>query len=78
MKTELNQEVIQRLNQRLSAIIKPEQILVKENMSAHTTFRIGGAADIFVEINTAEELGRVLSLLQTKGLGKLKIGRAHV
>lgn len=71
MKTELNQEVIQRLNQRLSAIIKPEQILVKENMSAHTTFRIGGAADIFVEINTAEELGRVLSLLQTEGLGKL-------
>ncbi|MBO5033112.1 MAG: UDP-N-acetylmuramate dehydrogenase [Lachnospiraceae bacterium] len=71
MKTELNQEVIQRLNQRLSAVLKPEQILVKENMSAHTTFRLGGAADIFVEINTAEELGRVLALLQAEGLGRL-------
>lgn len=71
MKTELNQEVIQRLNQRLSGVLKPEQILVRENMSAHTTFHTGGAADIFVEINTAAELGMVLKLLNAEGISKL-------
>jgi UDP-N-acetylmuramate dehydrogenase len=32
-------------------------------MSAHTTFRIGGQADLFLEINNEEELKSVLGLL---------------
>ena len=36
------------LIERLKEILPPEQILVEEPMSKHTTFRVGGNADIFV------------------------------
>ena len=34
--------------EQLKSILSPEQILVEEPMSKHTTFRIGGNADVFV------------------------------
>ena len=42
-----------------SILIKniPEQnIYLNEPMNKHTSFRIGGSADIFIKINTQEEL----------------------
>lgn len=71
MKTEFNQEVKQRLYQRLSQILDSEQILMNEEMSAHTTFRTGGKADIFVEINTSAQLSKVLVVLQAEGFSYL-------
>lgn len=64
-------DVKQKLCQRLSGILEPEQILVNEKMSAHTTFRVGGEADIFVEIKSAAELERVLAVLRSEGLSRL-------
>ena len=66
-----NKEAIQRLNQRFSEEFRPEQILVNENMSAHTTFRTGGMADLFVEIQNEEQLGKALKLLHAEGLSVL-------
>lgn len=60
----------QKLYQRLSGSLQPEQILVNEKMSAHTTFRVGGEADIFVEIKTSAELGKVLAILRSEGISR--------
>ncbi len=71
MKTGLSHEVVQRLHERFSAVFEPEQILADENMSAHTTFRVGGAADIFVEIDSAASLAKALGILKSEGLTRL-------
>ena len=71
MEEKYNKEAIQRLNQRFSEEFRPEQILVNENMSAHTTFRTGGMADLFVEIQNEEQLGKALKLLHAEGLSVL-------
>jgi UDP-N-acetylmuramate dehydrogenase len=54
-----NNEIIKRV----SDILPKDRIFLNEKMSAHTTFRIGGAADIFIEINNEDELGKVLEIL---------------
>ena len=71
MRAEFDEQLKQKLYQRLSGVLQPEQILANENMSAHTTFRVGGRADIFVEINHEHELGKVLGVLQEEGLTRL-------
>ena len=71
MRAEFDEAAKQKLYQRLSGILQPEQILADENMSAHTTFRVGGGADIFVEINRASELEKVLAVLRAEGLTRL-------
>ena len=63
MRAEFDEQLKQKLYQRLSGILQPEQILANENMSAHTTFRVGGGADIFVEINHESALQKVLGVL---------------
>lgn len=68
---EFDEKVKQKLCQRLAGILQPEQILVDERMSAHTTFRVGGEADIFVEIKTSAELEKVFEVLRAEGLSKL-------
>lgn len=62
---------ISHLHKRFSGVFRPEQILADENMSAHTTFQAGGAADIFVEINNASELAAALGILKSEGMGVL-------
>ena len=68
---EFDENTKQKLCQRLACILQPEQILVDEKMSAHTTFRVGGEADIFVEINTSAELEKVFAALRAEGLSEL-------
>lgn len=67
---EFDDKAKQKLYQRLSGILQPEQILPNEKMSAHTTFRVGGEADIFVEIKTSGELAKVLAALREEGAGE--------
>jgi UDP-N-acetylmuramate dehydrogenase len=52
-------EIIEKLKDYLSC----DQILTDERMSAHTTFRIGGTADIFIEINSEEQLKNTIKTL---------------
>ncbi|MDO4941261.1 MAG: UDP-N-acetylmuramate dehydrogenase [Lachnospiraceae bacterium] len=46
---------------RLEQIVSSEQILLKEPMKKHTTFKVGGPADIFVELENAEQLRDILA-----------------
>ena len=48
-------------NKLLNKIPK-EQIYLNEPMSKHTTFRIGGTADVFIKVNTLEELKFILNV----------------
>lgn len=54
--------------QRLSDAVGSEQIFMNEKMSAHTTFRVGGEADIFVEIKNHIQLEKVLAILKSENL----------
>lgn len=48
----------------LQDIFGSENVLTEELMSRHTTFRIGGAADFFVKIESIEQLQRTVRFLK--------------
>lgn len=50
------------LKRKLLACVPENRIFINEPMYRHTTFRVGGCADFFVEVDTQEELA---ALLQT-------------
>ncbi len=48
---------------RLAKFLKPEQFIFDAPMSEHTTFKIGGAADILIFPSSSEEVSEVLKLV---------------
>ncbi len=56
------------LYDKLSGILPEENIIKDEDMSRHTTFRVGGPADYFLKIDTYKALKEVLDLFRTEGL----------
>ena len=61
------------LLEQLSKILPPGSILVEEPMSKHTTFRIGGVADILV-IPTIQTLPQVIKLAKEAAIPVTVIG----
>ena len=61
-------EIYQQLLKELSNIEGDPEILRDEPMSRHTTFRIGGPADVFVSPKDEEQTARVLSAVRRSGL----------
>ena len=55
-------------------IVGEDACLEKESMKKHTTFRIGGEADLFVSPGSEEELVRVLALLRQREIPYEVIG----
>ena len=51
---------LEKLKQRLEENLDRKNILENENMEKHTTFKIGGPADLFVKVQTKEELAHIL------------------
>jgi len=51
---------MQEIYKKLKEKIRETQILLDEPMSKHTSFKVGGPADIFVKVKTLEELIYVL------------------
>ena len=51
------------LTKKLQEVLTPSELMISEPLSAHTTFKIGGPADIFVEPNSPEKLSRVMQLI---------------
>ena len=45
----------------LIAEVKPERFRYDEPLAGNTSFRIGGPADLFVEVNTRAELAKLIS-----------------
>lgn len=60
--------------EKLENCIPRSSILVQESMSKHTTFRIGGPADIFLEPENVEQLLSVRSVLQEAGIPCFLLG----
>ena len=52
----------QEFYEKLSKIVRKEQILEEEPMKKHTTFRIGGPAEYLILPQTAEEIADVVKL----------------
>lgn len=51
---------MEMIGERLCQVLAPGQIREREPMARHTTFRVGGPADWFVEPDSADELGAVI------------------
>lgn len=62
------------MKEKLGSILPKERILTQEPMSRHTTFRVGGPAEYFLTVNTAEELRNVLACLREEGMPYFLLG----
>ena len=49
--------------QALRKFVPEENICLQESMASHTTFRIGGLADCFVQLENTEQLIKVQKYL---------------
>ena len=61
-------EIYQQLLRELSEIEGTPEILRDESMSRHTTFRIGGPADVFVTPKDEKQTAEVLAAVRRSGL----------
>ncbi|MCQ2491901.1 MAG: UDP-N-acetylmuramate dehydrogenase [Lachnospiraceae bacterium] len=59
---------------KLAAIVKPEAILTDEMMKDHTTFRVGGPADVFVIPETVEEVKEIIKTAKEEGIPYYVVG----
>ena len=64
-----------KLVEQLVAISGEEAVLVDEPMSEHTTFRVGGPADVLVMPRTVDEACRVVQLVRESGCALHIMGR---
>ncbi len=63
------------LEWRLRAIVGEENVLVDEPMSEHTTFAVGGPADLYVVPESFDELRDVISACDEAGVARFVLGR---
>lgn len=64
---------IQQTGMELQAFLQ-QPVLTQEAMSAHTTWKIGGPADLFLQPSSEQELQQVLAYLYTHEIPWLVIG----
>lgn len=62
------------LYDKLIKVIPQDRVLKNEPMCKHTTFKIGGSADIFVIINSVQELKTVIKLAKENNININCIG----
>lgn len=65
---------MEELKQELLACLGEEGLKLQEMMKEHTTFRVGGAADYFIQPKSAEELRAALEILHRYEVPVLVIG----
>ena len=63
------------LEWRLRAIVGEDNVLVDEPMSEHTTFKVGGPADLYVIPEDFDELREVLLACDEAGVARFVLGR---
>lgn len=59
---------------KISSIVPEDQVRVEEPMKMHTSFRIGGAADVVVTACTEKELSELLKLLHSEDIRYMLVG----
>jgi len=62
------------VTEALKKFVPAENIHIQEPMSAHTTFRVGGAADCLIEIETVEQLQKLQHYLKELGISYVVLG----
>jgi len=65
-------ETLWQISQKIN--IDPRRILSNEPMSRHTTFQIGGPADIFLTVASLNELSSALSFFRGRGIPCFVLG----
>lgn len=65
---------IEKLTKEMQEFINKEDIYANEPMSKHTTFKIGGTADIFVKLRSTEQIERLINLCNEKNVPIKVIG----
>lgn len=58
----------------LVKILDEDRVMTDEPMKAHTTFRVGGPADYFVDVKSAEEIANVIALCKERGVAYYILG----
>ncbi len=66
----MNKALISKINQ----YIPMNRILEQEPMRLHTTFRVGGAARLFLKLESEKELQDIVTLMKTEGEDYYLIG----
>ena len=66
----MNEQIKQKFCQELGE----EQVLFEEPMKRHTTFRIGGPAEVFVMPRTIEEIQKTLEICRREKLSYFILG----
>lgn len=64
-------ETVERFIRQL---VEPEHLLQNEPMAKHTTFRVGGAADLFIRIQSTEQLVKLAAYFEQLHQPYLVIG----
>lgn len=59
---------------QLIKILPKEKVYLNEPMNKHTTFKVGGKADIFVIANTEEEIKHVLEIAKNNNTKVFVLG----
>ena len=59
---------------KLRAMAREDQILLNEPMSRHTTFRVGGPADVFFMPESAEQLTGAIEAAEAGGIPWMVVG----
>ena len=64
----MNNEKITETYDVLKTFIPKEDIYLNEPMSKHTTFKIGGNADIFVKLKSVEQIEKTIETTRKIGV----------
>lgn len=64
----MSEYVYKKLYQKLTEWMPEERVKKEEPMRLHTTFRVGGPADLFVSPNSVEEVCKVTALCREEGV----------
>ena len=65
--------MVERIRKELESVLGEGQVLQNEPLSAHTTFRVGGPADLYLTPNAAQ-LPRVMEIVSSYGIPATVIG----
>ena len=58
----------EEIRQRFCNLLGEDRVLVQEPMSRHTTFRIGGAADLFLMPGSLREVQEILGICREEAV----------
>lgn len=70
----MNNSDILKTCEEISKYLPKEDIMINEPMSKHTTFKIGGNADIFVRIRDVEQLEKIIKISKRNNIPLKIIG----